>query len=128
VTRVLITMSRTWLDVPAVWTDLDRRLEASIDKDFVVVHGGAKPEKQFIEAWVATRSLLGAISEEHLADWTTHGRKAGILRNIYMVNLGADLCLAYIRNNSRGATHCATTAHMRGIETRITRQDDVDNA
>jgi hypothetical protein len=35
-----------------------------------------------------------------------------------MVNLGADLVLAFIRNGSRGASHTADLAEQAGIETR----------
>lgn len=125
--RVLITMSRTWTAFDEFWWALDREaLVARADQDgeLVVVHGGAKPEKQLVEAWIkARRGFWNVRPEEHPADWTTYGRKAGILRNIYMVKLGADLCLAFIKDNSRGATHCATTAHLAGIETRIERAD-----
>lgn len=37
--------------------------------------------------------------------WGEHGRKAGILRNQYMLNLGADVCCAFRYNGSRGTTH-----------------------
>lgn len=43
-----------------------------------------------------------------------NGRRAGIIRNLYMVNLGADLCLAFIQNGSRGAS-CADAAEHASI-------------
>lgn len=59
--------------------------------------------------------------EVYPADWATQGRKAGILRNLAMVRDGADRCIAFIQDESRGATHCATAAHQAGIETQIER-------
>jgi hypothetical protein len=52
------------------------------------------------------------------ADWHTHGRAAGHLRNARMVAAGAELCLAFIRDHSRGASHCAALAEQAGIPTR----------
>ncbi|WP_223885186.1 hypothetical protein [Nocardia colli] len=41
-----------------------------------------------------------------------------------MVRAGADLCVAFIRNDSAGATHTARMAQQAGIPTRIFRATD----
>ena len=126
--RVLVTGSRTWVDLDSVWRILDglllpERGTLSSGNEIVIVHGAANGADALAMQWADARRDDGWLvcDEPHPADWVSHGRKAGILRNLYMVGLGADLCLAFIRDNSRGATHCATTAHMAGIETRIER-------
>lgn len=57
------------------------------------------------------------------ADGYTTCPMAGFYRNEAMVAAGADLCLAFIDNGSRGATHCANTAQAAGIPTLIFRTD-----
>lgn len=126
--RVLITGSRQWVDGQAIACDLDVEYDLAGGPDgegLVVVHGGAAGADRLANTWVQLRRGAGfhhVYAEVHLPDWTI-GRQAGILRNLKMVNLGADRCLAYIYDNSRGATHCATAANAAGIDTRITRFD-----
>jgi YspA, cpYpsA-related SLOG family len=110
--RVLVTGSRDWWDWEAVFgtlADLAREHHGQV----VVVHGAAHSGADHF-ADMAARSL-GLTPEPHPADWATHNRRAGPIRNAEMVALGADLCLAFIRNGSRGATHCAGLAEKAGI-------------
>lgn len=114
--RVLVTGSRDWTDREAVHqalADIARNLPA--DADLVVVHGGCGAGADHIaDHWA---KQYGATVEVHYADWRT-GRGAGPIRNRHMVQLGADLCLAFIKNRSRGASHCAHIAGLAGIPVR----------
>jgi hypothetical protein len=110
--RILITGSRTWTDREMVYN----LLEAANRKPgpHTLVHGGARGADT-IAGQIAAE--FGWTVEVHEADWGHDGRAAGVLRNNKMVNLGADLCLAFIMNNSPGASHCARLARMAGINT-----------
>jgi SLOG family YspA-like protein len=117
--RVLVTGSRDWEDREAVDNALSTLMltEAGMH-DVTVVHGACGTgADRFASDWVrdAERFDNGVFQEPHPADWQQHGRSAGPRRNAEMVALGADVCLAFIRNSSRGATHCAELAEKAGI-------------
>jgi YspA, cpYpsA-related SLOG family len=115
--RVLVTGSRTWTDYSAI---LDALSEvASEHAAVVVVHGAAKGADSL--AARAAREL-GLQTEPHPADWSA-GRGAGYARNARMVQLGADLYLAFIKSGSRGASHCSTLADQAGIPGKYWRED-----
>jgi hypothetical protein len=110
--RVLVTGSRTWADTGTIRRQLARCREQY--PGAVLVHGDA-PGADRIAA--AIWQSWGLPTEPHPADWATHGRAAGPRRNTAMVTAGAAECLAFIRNHSRGATHCAHQAEAAGIPT-----------
>jgi hypothetical protein len=88
----------------------------------VIVHGscpaGADAQASW---WVRKHRVIGLTEERHPADWRPGGkfdRSAGFRRNAEMVALGADVCLAFIRNGSNGASHTARLAEAAGIPVR----------
>lgn len=112
--RVLITGSRTWTNIPLIRQHI---LGLSIMYgDLLLVHGACPKGADKIAD--VTADLLSIPVERHPAPWAVHGKRAGFLRNAHMVSLGADLCLAYIHNDSPGATKCAELAEKAGIDTR----------
>lgn len=65
---------------------------------------------------------LGWIVRECPAQWDVEGRGAGFKRNERMAAYvaasdGPKICLAFIQDDSKGATHCAATAEEYGIQT-----------
>ena len=118
--RILVTGSWTWDNKDFIWNVLDVAL-AELG-DVTVVHGACpKGADAIAQGWVRHQLVTGAgnvRAERHPADWSTHGRAAGFRRNAEMVATSPDLCLAFIRDGSKGASGCADLAERAGIETR----------
>lgn len=118
--RILITGSRTWTDTQAVWTALGETVhDIPADRDIVLVSGACPTGADAIcEDWARK---YGATIERHSANWRPAGvfdRAAGFRRNAEMVAAGADICVAFIRDGSAGASHTARLAEQAGIPTR----------
>lgn len=119
---VLVTGSRDWGDMKRVRGGLEWALgqKPSGEGEYRLLHGGARGV-DLVAAEIA--SELGFAVREYPADWDRLGRRAGVVRNQEMVDSQPDLCIAFIRNNSRGATHCANAAMKAGIRTVVARED-----
>jgi hypothetical protein len=96
--RVLITGSRTWTDLLTIRGALR---EVWGDGTTVLV-SGACPRGADCLAEQVWRQWGGHV-QRHPADWARYGRSAGFRRNAEMVTTGAEVCLAFIRDNSAGA-------------------------
>ncbi|SEN88221.1 SLOG family protein [Nonomuraea pusilla] len=144
--RILVTGSRSWTDWVTVWTALEDAIEQAHAQGYaryVVVHGGAKGADElaakFCEdqaGWYSDYGNQTLTEECHPADWGApcrptcrHGYKiradrtqycptAGVYRNQAMVDLGADLCLAFQVGNSKGTADCIRRAEKAGIPVR----------
>jgi hypothetical protein len=113
--RILITGSRDWTDADSIKTAIsDTWVSHGRPPVVTVVHGCARGADTIAGGFARA---IGWNVEEHPAAWDTRGRAAGPIRNSEMVNAGADVCLAFIRNGSRGASNCADLAERAGIPT-----------
>jgi hypothetical protein len=139
--RVIVTGSRTWRAANVIREKLEACLETSAHAgdELVVVHGDCRSGADtYAEVWARWHQRRGhpVIPEAHPANWEGpcrdtcrpgHRRpdprgwdvcpQAGFTRNEEMVALGAELCLAFIADNSKGASHCARIAEEAGIHT-----------
>ncbi|MFI8191415.1 SLOG family protein [Streptomyces sp. NPDC085946] len=124
--RVLVTGSRDWPSPSVVWAALnDVRADLLVSgRPLVVVHGACPTGADTQAAqWaaVAGQFTTSVQEEAHPANWRPGGvldRSAGFRRNAAMVQLGADVTLAFIKDGSRGATHTADLAEAAGIPVR----------
>lgn len=117
----MVTGSRDWTDVDSIraavvaaelhlWVNWD-------DHDTVtLISGGARGADQMAEEYARQNDWS---IEQHLPDWEAHGKRAGILRNVEMLDSGVDLVIAFHKNASRGTAHAIDEARKRGITTRI---------
>lgn len=118
--RLLVTGSRDWTDTDRVWLELGNAVGAihrdDISREIIIVHGDCPRGADAIaDEW---GRKYGATIERHPANWLLNGKRAGFIRNALMVNRGAHLCVAFIRNGSRGASHTAALAEQAGIPVR----------
>ncbi|HKN44274.1 MAG TPA: DUF2493 domain-containing protein [Propionibacteriaceae bacterium] len=117
--RILVTGSRDWDDEQRVFDALYTYwLAAEAPSELTLVSGHCPTGADAIAERIVTNAGMGWEPELHPADWDTHGKSAGFRRNAEMVNLGADFCLAFIKNGSKGATHTADLAEKAGIPVR----------
>lgn len=126
--RILITGSRSWTDEQAIRNALAAPISQHGPEQVTVVHGACSRGADAIADRIAS-AWHGVTVERHPADWTL-GRGAGFARNLHMVKLGADLCLAFVnlctdpkcrkpgRHGTHGAIHCAHLARRAGIDVR----------
>lgn len=112
--RVLITGSRDWDDyqllafvLGATYTELG---------PYVLVHGDARGADRMAARIVTDHGLT---TEPHPADWDRLGKRAGFVRNAEMVDLGADLCLAFWDGVSKGTKSTIDLARRAGIPVRV---------
>jgi hypothetical protein len=120
-TRILITGSREWDDADRIRAVLAYHRQAF--PGAILVHGNARGADH-----IAARiwKSWGLPTEAHPvtdAEWE-RSRGAGHARNRRMIEAGADVCLAFIRNNSPGTTRCVQWALEAGIPTYPHSQSD----
>lgn len=121
--RVLVTGSRDWPRHELVCLALDAAFceATNAGRLMTLVHGacprGADTQAADWANYMIRRELPVKV-EAHAANWQINGKRAGFIRNAHMVNLGADICLAFIKDGSRGASHTAALAEQAGIPTR----------
>jgi hypothetical protein len=122
--RVLVTGSRSWTDIKTVYNTLtDHWLEVG---NFTLVHGACPTgADNYADQWAGWSSVYPGFNvtvETFPADWS-QGKKAGPLRNQKMVDAGADICLAFPTDESRGTLDCIRRARAAGIPVKVFHQN-----
>lgn len=111
--KVLVCGSRSWTDYRII-NNIIRKLPANT----TIIEGGA----------IGADSIAGNSARLNgfkvitiPADWDTHGRSAGIIRNIKMLEMKPSEVIAFIadRTSSPGTQHTIREAKKRNIPVRI---------
>jgi hypothetical protein len=115
-----VTGSRDWDNEQFVADALDHVAEHWPIETWTLVHGACPTgADQIADAWAKQR---GVPVERHPANWGRYGRKAGMQRNTDMVEMGAAICVAFLRpcakrgcqepqpHGSHGTVDCSTKA------------------
>jgi hypothetical protein len=111
--KVLICGSRDWTDVASIREEIDD-LVAAHGRDLHIIHGACRGADQIAGRYAES---LGVKVTEYPADWKGKGKRAGILRNLAMLDERPDLVVAFQRDGSAGTQHTLDEARRRGIDT-----------
>lgn len=127
--RILVTGSRNWNDLnrleQALHEHINELMRTGEADRFVIVHGDCPSGADRMAAELAARTPH-VTAEAHPADWGKHGKSSGFVRNQEMVNLGADILFAFIKDDSRGATHTLNLAIEAGMPLAVYRDYSPD--
>lgn len=117
--RIIVCGSRFVTEDNAVYDVVDRAIE-EVGGRIIFVHGNSAGADRVVASYAQE---LGYTTEEHEANWRSFGRRAGPLRNAEMVDLGADLCLAFPMGtlaSTPAAADCVLRAEQRSIPVWVT--------
>ena len=109
--------SRDFDDLAAVQSELPVR-PALDGAPATIVHGAARGADT-LAGKIARAYPELFVEEAHPAEWDKHGKRAGILRNLEIVKLGADLCIAFWDGGSPGTGHMIGACARNGIPVRV---------
>lgn len=120
--RILITGSREWTDRDVIAYALGAIAQKYSRGRIVVVHGGARGADTIAGEVAAKMGIAVEVHPVTSEEWAAQPKRAGMIRNKRMVDLGAVQCVAFIINESPGATACAAMAERAGIPTKVFRR------
>jgi hypothetical protein len=124
--RVLVCGSRTFTNEQAVEWMLEGiyQMENSSTDRMMVIEGGARGADALAEAWAKGWGTEYAFPHlQFPADWETHGKRAGYLRNVQMLQQGKpDVVLAFVDKplaESKGTAMMVKLAREAGVPTYV---------
>ena len=114
--RVIIAGGRDFNDYPLLKAKCDNILaDKTATHRIIVVSGAAKGADSLGEQYAREK---GYTVERYPADWNTHGRAAGPIRNAQMAN-NADALIAFWDGQSKGTKSMINIAKTKGLGVRV---------
>jgi hypothetical protein len=111
----IITGSCNYPSRPNLWALLDDEFDKESFNH--LVQGGCKGADAFAKSWAEKRGIRCTTVE---ADWATHGRRAGPIRNAEMLDMfPAGRLIAFPVGESKGTRGCVKMAMGRGMKTSV---------
>ncbi len=107
--RFIVCGGRDYSDREFLKNKLDILLK--YDWNFVLVHGAARGADTLAAEWAEHDAWV--VVEPHPANWGTHGRSAGPIRNQEMLDTGVDGVVAF--PGGRGTAHMVNIALQAGV-------------
>lgn len=121
--RVIIAGGRDFNDYALLKAKCDNILaEKTATHRIIIVSGAARGADSLGEQYAREHNY---ILDSHPADWNTHGKSAGYIRNAQMEN-SSDALIAFWDGHSRGTKHMIDTAINKGLEVRTIIYSDMN--
>jgi hypothetical protein len=114
--KVIVAGSRDYNNRDKVYKVLSKLHKHK--KDIEIVSGLAKGPDTFGKEWA---EVNGVRVHKFPAQWNTHGKRAGPIRNEEMARF-ADALIAFWDGKSRGTGHMITIAHEYNLKVMVVRE------
>ncbi len=114
--------SRSFNDYETLEYEIDRifkykKLDKP-DRNMCIVSGGARGADRLAKRYADEHTDVHYV--EHPADWKTHGKKAGMIRNLDIVK-DSRMVLAFWNGKSKGTKHTLGLAQTLGKQIKVVR-------
>lgn len=95
----------------------------------ILIHGDARGadrmSRDYVRSTYGDACQYGTKIEAYPADWNTHGKAAGPIRNKQMLTEGKpDLVIAFLAPNSRGTKNMIEQATKAGVPVKVINIDE----
>lgn len=109
--RILVCGGRNYDDQERVYRILDAASRAVVDRTIAIIHGDAKGADHLADVWAKERQVSVL---RFPADWESHGKRAGPIRNKQMLDEGKPHVVVAFPGGS-GTKHMVGLARQYGI-------------